>query len=228
MQRFILLSGLLWCAAFGGSSEAAVVMYDNFGEFQSDLNTFGMDRENILLDDKDGPLIEDGITVQGMTHQSDRIFDITGDEMLTVEASGHAFIDAEDGSFGFATISPNDETEFFSAFAFHIKTEDRAANFTITVDGMDSGGVPLSESFDASGSGFFGVIGTNGELFRSLTIETEDANQIADLRQLRVAVGELEQANLLPEPASLGIWSLVVVGGCAAGRIRKRASRRGK
>jgi hypothetical protein len=144
------------------------------------------DEENILLNTGTS-----GPTVSGTTNQSQVIVNFTGDgETLVLPSQGQARIEAEDGSFTLLTVDPELATFRDLIFNINITGTGQDSSATVQFTAQTVNGAEASSIFDlGTGQNFFTLLADAGNPFLSITMTIQDgsANEIQDLRQVRIS-----------------------------------------
>ena len=203
MKKYLLL---IACLVITAQANATIIISASPGFVQPE--------ENLLLDGTGFTTI--GIMVQGHTNQTDTIFNITGNEELTLLASGQARVTATDGNYTFATFDAQNPLLFFTLFEANINVTGAPV---ITVRATEPSGVPTLYTYTGStGQNFFGVKAIDGQLIDFITVSTAPSESIEDIRQIRV--GGIQPYNTpVPEPATI---LLLGAGLLAFGVLRRR------
>lgn len=161
---------------------------------------FVQPEENLLL--QGTGLTTTGNPVQGQTNQTAAIFNIMGNEILTLPSNGQARVEATEGNFASALIYPDNPLVFFTLFEANVNVEG-TPSITVTA----KHGENLFESLTYTGGpgqNYFGVQATGGSVLYSILIETP-GQSIQDIRQIRIGgiTGYTPPPTPVPEPTSL-------------------------
>ena len=137
-------------------------------------------------------------------------------DALTGDASGQAVVTASVGLLNNLTFMVNGST-------FTVATFNLIGNATGFIFGTAVDGTAFARAFAlGSGSNFFGIVATDGDVLTGFTINSVAGFQ--DLRQLRLG-GVVATVTAVPEP---GTWALMLIGFGAVGismRRRRRTAR---
>lgn len=181
--------------------------------------------ENVLFTNNPN----NGLTVTGVTNQTNTSVSITGGETLSA-SGGQASLTAVDGlintpftfngtanqSLGFDLTDP---TKAFTSAEFRIFVGGGTAT-QATLTFVDTAGQTFQSTFAIPSNGFFNAQATNGEQINFFSVGTNGSFE--DARQIRLGgVGAINA--ILPEPAS---WALMIMGvGGIGASLRRRRSR---
>ena len=167
--------------------------------------------ENLLFNGNG--LIATGVTVEGITNQTNRVFEIMSNdnplETLTTPAQGQARVTSMDGALASVMLAPKLVGVLFDQLEFNVNVINRLSGaFSLTV--VDQFNNVHVDTFNpntiAQGQNFFSVEGTNGTKFKKATL-TASGQILEDIRQIRVG-------GVVPEPgsfAAMGFLSLLAL-----------------
>jgi hypothetical protein len=144
-----------------------------------------------------------GTTVFGTTNQSGTSISFTGNETLILPSNGQARLEASDGAFTVLSFTATNPLLAFSAVEFNLNA---ATTGTAVINFIDQFNNVFGGTFTiaSNGQNFFNAIGTNGEVIRRVTINSQAS--VADIRQVRVGPATIPA---IPEPAT---WGMMIVG----------------
>jgi hypothetical protein len=205
MRSAILALALL---AIAKPVSAGITLGTGAGTVQPDQN---------LLFNNNPP---NGITIQGVTNSTNTLVDITGNETL-LGNGGQARVESVDGNgYQKATFKFNNPFLAMTSFEFNLNPRGNGT-FNVTIRAWTFSGNVLTTlaSSLGNGSNFFYGIATGGDLIARFEVETAGANQIEDIRQIRLGGIQDSRSPVVPEPMS-AISALVGLSLVAAARFR--------
>lgn len=153
-------------------------------------------------------------TIQGcLDSDGSYLIDFESDEQLFSASSGQARVEAADGGFSTLTIAPVSGT--FWKLQLNILTN---LDGTVAFSGS-TGGSSSPFSLSSNGQNFFTITGDDEFSWVAFTTTTD---VVADVRQVRLGPGsgEGDEPLTIPEPASLMLVGLGLVGASIARRYR--------
>ena len=174
------------------------------------------------LEFNEGTLVDNATTIEGITNQTDTIFEIMSNDVpqvtLTSPSGGQARVANFDDGVGFASIMiyPQVAGTYFGELEFNVNVLNmESGTFTLTVE--DQNGVSHVDDFSddtlGSGQNFFSVAGADGMLIRKATL-TASGPIVEDVRQIRVG-------GVVPEPSSMFLGFAGSLLGLASFRRRR-------
>jgi hypothetical protein len=182
------------------------------------------DLENILFNDP--LLIDDAMTVTGVSKDSGTIFSFTEDTTdLTTPSSGQALVTANDGLFDSLLIAAIDPLLVFNLFEANVNVTGTPM-LRITATGAET---VVFDFLAGNGENRFGIYTLDNQFISSVLIEALGGESIQDVRQIRVGgIGgmptEFEEPLVSsPEPAALVLVGSGLFGVCWLARRRRRA-----
>ncbi len=180
--------------------------------------------ENILFNDPG--LITRGNPVTGSTNQTATRFRFssTSETTLVTPSGGQARIESADadGTLTNLTIEPVNPGIFFNELDLNLIVAGQGGSgtgfvtFTVT---ENNGQITTSQPFAISSAGqnFFSVIAINGQLIRSVTLNTTIG--LTSVQQIRVG-GITGGPTAIPEPATMILLGTGIAG--LAAKVRRR------
>jgi hypothetical protein len=216
-MKIALLAAATAAALIGASSAAAMVTINvGPGALQPD--------ENLLFNNNPAP----GLTIEGITNQSNTLVSITGGETL-VAAGGQARLDTADGTINSNFTFEGLANQFVgfdlsnAGLAF-TSTEFRLFGGTATqatLTFVDTAGEVFQQTLNIAPNGFFSALATDGQLIDYFSIAANGT--IGDIRQIRVggvqAIPGGGGGNEVPEPAT---WAMMIMGFGGVGAMMRR------
>jgi hypothetical protein len=181
------------------------------------------DLENILFNE--AGLIGTGLTVTGITNDSDVIVSFTEDsEVVTTPSGGQARVSATvaNGLFDSLLFQPDDPLMLFLLFEANVNVAG-SPMLRITATGSETVTFDLAAG---NGQNRFGIVAENSDDFiSSVLIQSLAGDAISDVRQVRVGglglpAEEIEPLLSAPEPSALVLFGTSLLGLCWAGRRR--------
>jgi hypothetical protein len=176
--------------------------------------------EENLLFNEDG-LTSQGNPVQGITNNTDEVYNIYGEEELVTPSGGQARVEATDGGFDFALIDALRPSVFFTEFEANLMLgAARSASATITACNQFGACETLIFAL-GSGQNTFTVQSVDPQLINTVRIDT--TADLHDIRQIRL--GGVQEQQPPPTPVSEpGVMGLLGLGlGMVALRARRAA-----
>ena len=218
------------------------------GDARADI-TFSLDQGDaqgeILLFNEPG-LLDDAMTIQGITNTTDTLYDISSDEVLVTPSGGQARFEGADGTVDLFYLEATNDNGFFADFEANLMIATNTGG-TATVTACNQfGSFGGSPTFTASGPfgnnqpcEQFSFNLTNGENFFVLTVsdiqllsgvrvETTN-NAFLDVRQIRIGGSQIGTDRpvtpaAVPEPGSLLLLGSGLLAGARAFRKRRNSN----
>lgn len=178
--------------------------------------------EENLLFNADG-LVLSGLTVQGITNNTDAVIDITGQELLLANG-GQARVSGQDGAFTWLQIEPDTAGTLFGEFEANLtvfRTTGPTPTGTVTVAVTNNfGNIETSNYNVGGGQNYFSLLAVDPHLIRSILITS--TVPLENIEQIRL--GEVQQdggggEGTVPEPATLLMFGAGLLG--VARRVRR-------
>jgi hypothetical protein len=156
--------------------------------------------DNVVFNSCIGAITGPALSIQGcLNGQPTTFVNFTSDENI-VANGGQARVDAVDAGYSLLTIALAAAGDTFAKLVLNINaTTDGFVTFSGTPGGISS---PFAVS--GTGNNFFTL---TGEDFLSVTLDTT-TDIVLDIRQVRLGT----QQTAVPEPATLALLSLALVG----------------
>jgi hypothetical protein len=216
--RLALLGGL----AIGGCLLCSTSSFATFMVLSG--NNPGPNEESVQFDDDSVAM-----TIQGITDPSNRAVEFESPTQFLaphqsgqrIEAREESDIDSEQVAINDSIIVSLENPDLsFADLIFNASVTGQIGDggtLTITVNGFESNGDPVSSSFTQdsegnpltldNGSNFFTIVASDGQRITSVDINPDTDSNYTDLRQIRIS-------QIIPEPAScviLGLGGMIYV-----------------
>src|SRR6476620_2799439 len=166
MRRIGIGAGILMLMlGTAGSAHADIIFSLDQGSIQPD--------EQVLFNE--AGLIHVGLTIQGITSDSDTIIDITGHESLTANGGQAKVVSTDGNGFNYALINPEQADLAFEEFEANLRIFTQTAGFATVkaCNPASTGGGCESFTFAlAAGENFFVLSVADSQLLRSVEIST--------------------------------------------------------
>lgn len=211
MKRLFAIAAASLALGAYTEASATVVMNIGGGTLQPD--------ENLLFNNSPIP----GLTIGGMTNQTDTMFTLTGGETL-MAFGGQARVRSTDLAISSAFTYNGQANQllgldFFDPTLAFTSTEFRVVKGTatqLTLTFVDTDGEVFQKTFDIPKSGFFNAQAIDGQQIDYFSIAANGT--LKDIRQVRVGgVGSI--VGVIPEPSA---WALMIMGFGGAGLVLRR------
>jgi len=179
------------------------------------------DTDNVLFNACDNEVLGPALTVSGCLNTNHAtVVDFTGTEDLLANG-GQATIEGADGLFDAVTINLADPSLGFAKLIFNL---DAVADGTADFRAVDQFGNVFNFAdivLDGEGENFFTLLSDDNQIAVSFSLLSTDGPQnIVNLQQVRLGAVEIPQQ--IPEPGSLALIGVGLLG--IAGLARRRKS----
>jgi hypothetical protein len=195
-------------------------------------------------------LADDATTIQGITNNTNTLYDISSDEVLVTPSGGQARFEGQDGLVDLFYLEATNDNGYFTDFEANLRivansgpggnggtaTVTACNQFgsfggatTFTASGPFGDGQPC-EQFEidlGNGENFFVLTVSDLQLLTGVRVETTN-NAFVDVRQIRIGGSQIGTDRpvtpaAVPEPGSLVLLGSGLLAGARAFRKRRNA-----